>query len=59
MGCHGDSCEVQGSLARVKQVSPEQRALVEVFLRDLFDRYVREGKLDLAEKLFREELKKS
>lgn len=57
MGCHGDSCDVNASQVRVKAVSAEQRAEVEVFLRDLFDRYVCEGKLDLAEKLFQEELK--
>lgn len=58
MGCHGDSCDVNASQVRVKQVSPEQRAWVEIFLWDAFDRYVREGRYVLAEKLFREELKK-
>ena len=57
MSCHGESCDVNASQVRVRAVSVEQRAWVEVFLRDLFDKYVREGKLDLAERLFREELK--
>lgn len=58
MGCHGDRCDVNASQVRVKAVSAEQRAEVELFLRDLFDRYVRDGHYVLAEKLFREELKK-
>ena len=56
MGCRGDSCDVNVSQVRVK-ASAERRVEVELFLRDLFDGYVREGNYVAAEKLFREELR--
>ena len=58
MGCRGDSCEVQNSIVRVKQASPEQKVRVEAWLREFFDQCVREGRYDLAERLMKEELKK-
>ena len=56
MGCRGDGCDLNASHVRVK-ASAGRRVEVELFLRDLFDGYVREGNYVAAEKLFREELK--
>jgi len=57
MGCRGDSCEAEGSMARVKQVTAEQRARVDLWLRDFYDQAVREKRYDLAERIVKEELK--
>jgi hypothetical protein len=56
MGCRGDGCDLSASHVRVKATA-QKRPEVELFLRDLFDGYIREGNYAAAEKLFREELK--
>jgi len=56
MSCRGDGCDLNASHVRVKATA-QKRPEVELFLRDLFDGYIREGNYVAAEKLFREELK--